>query len=60
LLSDFASVRRQVVKVMPREYKRALADQVRQRNEEQEPLVEQLVVTGVVRSASSAETAVHG
>jgi glutamate synthase domain-containing protein 2/glutamate synthase domain-containing protein 1/glutamate synthase domain-containing protein 3 len=60
LLSDFASVRRQVVKVMPREYKRALADQARQRSEEQEPLVEQLVVTGVVRSASSAETAVHG
>jgi glutamate synthase domain-containing protein 3 len=59
LLSDFATVRRQMVKVMPREYKRALAEQAR-KHEEQEPLVEQLVVTGVVASASGAETAVHG
>ena len=59
LLSDFATVRRHMVKVMPREYKRALAEQAK-RLEEQEPLVEQLVVTGVMTSASGAGTAVHG
>ena len=60
LLSNFATVRRHMVKVMPREYKRALAEQARRQSQEQEPLVEQLVVTRVVASASSAETAVHG
>jgi glutamate synthase (ferredoxin) len=60
LLSDFETVRRRVVKVMPREYKRALAEQAKQRSDDQEPLVEQLVVTGVVSSASGAEAAVHG
>jgi predicted TIM-barrel enzyme len=45
---------------MPREYKRALAEQAKRVSEEQEPLVEQLVVTGMVASASSAGTAVHG
>jgi glutamate synthase (ferredoxin) len=60
LLSDFATVRRRVVKVMPREYKRALAGQAA-REAATEPLVEQLVVTGVVRPAESgAGTAVHG
>ena len=39
---------------MPREYKRALAEQAK-RLEEQEPLVEQLVVTGVMTSASTRE-----
>jgi glutamate synthase domain-containing protein 3 len=60
LLSDFVTVRHHVVKVMPREYKRALAEQAKQRSEEPELLVEQLVVTGVLTSASGAETAVHG
>jgi len=60
LLSDFATVRRHVVKVMPRDYKRALAEQEKRQREEQEPLVEQLVVTRVVASASGAETAIHG
>ena len=59
LLSEFATVRRHIVKVMPREYKRALAEQA-SRSEAQEPLVEQLVVTGVLTSASGAETTVHG
>jgi tRNA isopentenyl-2-thiomethyl-A-37 hydroxylase MiaE len=53
-------VRHHVVKLMPREYKRALAEQAKQRSEEPELLVEQLVVTGVLTSASGAETAVHG
>jgi hypothetical protein len=59
LLSEFATVRRHFVKVMPRDYKRALAEQAKRRSEEQ-PLVEQLVVTGVMKTASGAETAVHG
>jgi len=44
--------------VMPREYKRALAEQAKRLSEEQ-PLVEQLVVTQVA-AVSSAGTAVHG
>jgi glutamate synthase domain-containing protein 3 len=60
LLSDFTTVRRHIVKVMPREYKRALAEEARRLSEEEEPLVEQLVVTGMVASASGAGTAVHG
>jgi glutamate synthase (NADPH) large chain len=58
LLSDFDIVRRHMVKVMPREYKRALAEQAKRR-EQQEPLVEQLVVKQVV-TVSGAGTAVHG
>src|SRR4030095_15486092 len=60
LRSDFTTVRRHIVKVMPREYKRALAEEARRLSEEEEPLVEQLVVTGMVASASGAGTAVHG
>ena len=61
LLSDFATVRGHFVKVMPRDYKRALAEQAKRRSEEQEPLVEQVVVRRMVASAASgAETAVHG
>jgi len=48
-----------MVKVMPREYKRALAEQAKRR-EQPEPLVEQLVVTQVVTTVSGAGTAVHG
>jgi glutamate synthase (ferredoxin) len=58
LLSDFDIVRRHMVKVMPREYKRALAEQAKRR-EQKEPLVEQLVVKQVV-TVSGAGTAVHG
>jgi glutamate synthase (NADPH) large chain len=61
LLSDFTTVRGHFVKVMPRDYKRALAEQAKRRREEQEPLVEQVVVRRMVASAASgAETAVHG
>jgi glutamate synthase (NADPH) large chain len=59
LLSDFDIVRRHMVKVMPREYKRALAEQAKRLSQEQEPLVEQLVVKQVV-TVSGAGTAVHG
>jgi glutamate synthase (ferredoxin) len=34
LLSDWAALQRRIVKVMPREYKRALAEQAKQRHEE--------------------------
>ena len=34
LLSDWAALQRQMVKVMPREYKRALAEQAKKREEE--------------------------
>jgi glutamate synthase domain-containing protein 3 len=57
LLSDLDVVRRHMVKVMPREYKRALAEQAKRREDR---LVEQLVVTQVVAKVSSAGTAVHG
>ncbi len=60
LLEDFATVRRHVVKVMPREYKRALAEQAKRQSQEEEALVAQVVVTRVVASASGAETAIHG
>ena len=61
VLSDFATVRGQFVKVMPRDFKRALAEQAKRRSEEQEPLVEQVVVRRMVASAASgAETTVHG
>jgi glutamate synthase (ferredoxin) len=61
LLSDFETVRRRIVKVMPREYRRALAEQAARDEAERKSLIEQLVVTGVVAaSASGAETAVHG
>jgi hypothetical protein len=54
-------VRRRIVKVMPREYRRALAEQAARDEAERKSLIEQLVVTGVVAaSASGAETAVHG
>jgi glutamate synthase domain-containing protein 3 len=59
LLSNFDIVRRHMVKVMPREYKRALAEQAKRLSQEQEPLVEQLVVKQVV-TVSGAGTAVHG
>jgi glutamate synthase domain-containing protein 3 len=61
LLSDFATVRRRVVKVMPREYKRALVEQARRSAEEREPRAKPRVVTSVGASAASATgTAVHG
>jgi glutamate synthase (ferredoxin) len=62
LLADFAkSVRRRVVKVMPREYRRALAEQARRRDEERRSVLERLTVTGLVAStASGSETTVHG
>ncbi len=60
LLSEFAAIRGHFVKVMPRDYKRALAEQAKRRSEEQELLVEQLVVKSVVTSSSGAGTAVHG
>jgi glutamate synthase domain-containing protein 3 len=60
LLSNFDIVRRHMVKVMPREYKRALAEQAKRRDEQPEPLVEQLVVKQVVATVSSSGTAVHG
>jgi glutamate synthase domain-containing protein 2/glutamate synthase domain-containing protein 3 len=63
LLSEFATIRGHFVKVMPRDYKRAMVEQAKRRSEEQEPLVEQLVVKSVksvVTSPSGAGTAVHG
>jgi glutamate synthase (ferredoxin) len=61
LLADFANVRQRVVKVMPREYKRALAEQAKRSEADRAALVQRLVVTGVVASAASgAETTVHG
>ena len=61
LLSDFATLRKRVVKVMPREYKRALAEQATREDEERRSIVERLTVVGVVASAASgAETSVHG
>jgi glutamate synthase (ferredoxin) len=62
LLSDFANVRRHVVKVMPREYKRALAEQAKRLEEERESIVERLTVAGVLASSNASDpgTAVHG
>jgi glutamate synthase (ferredoxin) len=62
LLADFVKVRRHIVKVMPREYKRALAEQARRAEEEQQSVVERLTVTGVVTAVATpgVGTAVHG
>jgi len=61
LLSDFALVRRHIVKVMPREYRRALAERAKRQGPERERLVEQVVLTHVVASAASnAGTTIHG
>jgi glutamate synthase (ferredoxin) len=47
LLTDWASLQRRIVKVMPREYKRALAEQARRRLEQERADVATLAVTGV-------------
>jgi glutamate synthase domain-containing protein 3 len=62
LLSDFATVRRHVVKVMPREYKRALAEQAKRLMEERDSVVESVTVTSVVAAVKSSTvgTALHG
>ncbi|MBM3778295.1 MAG: glutamate synthase large subunit [Acidimicrobiia bacterium] len=57
LLADWASVTRRMVKVMPREYKRALAAEARARAENREPTFEELLGSGV--EGETAE-AVHG
>jgi glutamate synthase (ferredoxin) len=58
LLADWTKVRRQIVKVMPREYKRALAEQAKAREESRREDVATLVVAGVaVKVASEGATA---
>jgi glutamate synthase (ferredoxin) len=61
LLSDFGNVRRRVVKVMPREYRRALAEQAR-RQEGEGSLVERVTVTGEVATVAVSRPGarVHG
>jgi glutamate synthase (NADPH) large chain len=61
LLADTEMLRR-IVKVMPREYKRALAEQARRNAEEHEPVVTTLTLTGIAAKVAveDAGTAVHG
>jgi glutamate synthase domain-containing protein 3 len=47
LLADWHDLQRRIVKVMPREYKRALAEQVKVRVDSRREEVATLVVTGV-------------
>jgi glutamate synthase (ferredoxin) len=48
LLQNWAAVQRQMVKVMPREYKRALLAEARARAEQREPSFEEFVGAGAV------------
>jgi glutamate synthase (ferredoxin) len=61
LLADPAMLRR-IVKVMPREYKRALAEQARTLAAEPEPVVTTLNLTGIAAKVAveDAGTPVHG
>jgi glutamate synthase domain-containing protein 3 len=58
LLADWASLQRQIVKVMPREYKRALAEQRQRQIEADRAPVATLAVTGVAVKVAE-ETAAH-
>jgi glutamate synthase (ferredoxin) len=62
LLSDWGQVHRRIVKVMPREYKRALAEQAKKKLEDMKIGIETVVVTGVAAKVASegAGQAVHG
>ena len=53
---------RRFVKVMPREYKRALAEQAKKKLEDMKIGIETVVVTGVAATVASegAGQAVHG
>jgi glutamate synthase (ferredoxin) len=53
LLTDWANVRRQIVKIMPREYKRALAEQAQRRADARRADVASLVVAGVAAKVAS-------
>ncbi len=54
LLADWANQQRRMIKVMPREYRRALADQARQRQQdEQQREMAALAVAGVIETATN-------
>jgi len=53
LLADPDALRRRMIKVMPREYKRALAEQETRRRAEQESLVAALAVSGAPESSGA-------
>jgi glutamate synthase domain-containing protein 3 len=53
LLADWADLRRRMVKVMPREYKRALAEQAKRREDARREEVATLVVAGVAAKVAS-------
>jgi glutamate synthase domain-containing protein 3 len=60
LLSDLATLRRRIVKVMPREYKRALAEQAVRATEELEAVTVNLTGIAARVVTEQAGTAVHG
>jgi len=60
LLSDLATLRRRIVKVMPREYKRALAEQAVRETEELEAVTVNLTGIAARVVTEQAGTAVHG
>ena len=60
LLSDLSNLRRRIVKVMPREYKRALAEQAARASQELEPVVVNLTGIAARVVTEQAGTAVHG
>jgi glutamate synthase (ferredoxin) len=60
LLAGWADVQRRMIKVMPREYKRALAEQVKRREESRKGDLATLVVAAKVASeGAAAPTPVH-
>jgi len=62
LLGDMAMLRRRLVKVMPREYKRALAEQAARARRDQPSDVATLALTGIAARVATeqAGTPVHG
>jgi glutamate synthase (ferredoxin) len=53
LLSDWGQTHRRIVKVMPREYKRALAEQAKRKLEDMKIGIETVVVTGVAAKVAA-------
>jgi glutamate synthase (ferredoxin) len=60
LLGDLRALRQRMVKVMPREYKRALAEQARRRGKEEEAALASLKTADAAATPSGAGATIHG
>jgi glutamate synthase domain-containing protein 3 len=53
ILTDWGQLHRHIVKVMPREYKRALAEQAKKKLDEMKIGIETIVVTGTAANVAA-------